>query len=102
MKKIALIFGTRPEAIKFAPLVLALRRDPVLSCRLCATGQHKEMLDQVFDAFDFKPDANLNLMRPNQTLAGLTARAIEGLDGWLTQEKPDLVLVQGDTTTAFT
>jgi len=101
MKKIALIFGTRPEAIKFAPVVLALRQSKTFECRVCATGQHKEMLDQVFDAFDFKPDANLNLMKPNQTLAGLTARAIEGLDAWLADEKPDLVLVQGDTTTAF-
>lgn len=101
MKKIAVIFGTRPEAIKLCPLVLALQRDPAFDCRVCVTGQHREMLHQVLDVFGVKPDADLDLMRPNQSLAGLTARAIEALDGFLTAERPDAVMVQGDTTTVL-
>jgi len=99
--KIALIFGTRPEAIKLAPVVLALRRTPGVETRVCVTGQHRQMLDQVLAAFAIKPDVDLNLMEPNQTLSRLTARAIEAIDRFLAEDRPDLVLVQGDTTTVF-
>jgi UDP-N-acetylglucosamine 2-epimerase (non-hydrolysing) len=101
MHKVTVIFGTRPEAIKVAPLILALRQNPAFSCRICVTGQHREMLDQVLQVFDIAPDSDLKLMRANQTLAVLTARAIESIDGELAKNKPDLVLIQGDTTTAF-
>lgn len=100
-KKIAVIFGTRPEAIKLCPVVLALRADPMFDCKVCVTGQHKEMLYQVLDVFGVKPDVDLALMRPNQTLGGLTARAIAALDEYLTNERPDVVMVQGDTTTVL-
>ena len=99
--KVAVIFGTRPEAIKLAPVVLALKADPSFQCRVCVTGQHRQMLDQVLDVFDIHPDADLNLMQPSQTLGGLTARGIQALDRYLAAEKPQLVLVQGDTTTVF-
>jgi UDP-N-acetylglucosamine 2-epimerase (non-hydrolysing) len=99
--KIAVIFGTRPEAIKLAPVILALRGDPRFQCRVCITAQHREMLDQVLDVFQIVPDTDLNLMRPNQTLSSLTASAITALDEYLVAEKPDLILVQGDTTTVF-
>ena len=101
MMKIVLVFGTRPEAIKLCPLVLALQKDPAFDCHVCVTGQHKEMLYQVLDVFGVKPDVDLALMRPNQSLAGLTARAITALDEYLENEKPDVVMVQGDTTTVF-
>lgn len=101
MKKICAIFGTRPEAIKLCPVVLALKADPAFDCRVCVTGQHKEMLQQVLDAFGVKPDIDLELMRPNQTLGGLTSRAIAALDDYLDKEKPDIVMVQGDTTTVL-
>lgn len=101
MKKIAVVFGTRPEAIKLCPVVLALKADPAFACKVCVTGQHKEMLYQVLDVFGVKPDVDLALMRPNQTLGGLTARAIAALDDYLEQEKPDIVMVQGDTTTVL-
>ncbi len=101
MHKIAVIFGTRPEAIKMAPLVLAFQRHPAVTCRVCVTGQHREMLDQVLQVFGIVPDVDLNLMRPNQGLGGLTARAVEAIDRYLADEKPDLVFVQGDTTTTF-
>ncbi len=99
--KISVIFGTRPEAIKLAPVILALRSDPRFQCRVCITAQHREMLDQVLDVFQIVPDTDLNLMRPNQTLSSLTASAITALDEYLAAEKPDLILVQGDTTTVF-
>lgn len=101
MKKIAVIFGTRPEAIKLCPVVLALRRNREFDCRVCVTGQHKEMLYQALDIFGVKADIDLALMRPNQSLASLTARAIAALDGYLEKEKPDVVMVQGDTTTVL-
>ena len=100
-KKISVIFGTRPEAIKLAPVVLLLKRSRFFSCRVCATAQHREMLDSVLDVFRIKPDVDLNVMRPHQSLAGLTCRLMGALDRYLTREKPALVLVQGDTTTAF-
>ena len=101
MKKISVIFGTRPEAIKLCPVVLALKADPAFDCKVCVTGQHKEMLYQVLDVFGVKPDVDLQLMRPNQTLGGLTSRAIAAIDEYLNEEKPDIVMVQGDTTTVL-
>ena len=101
MKKISVIFGTRPEAIKLCPVVLALQEDPAFDCKVCVTGQHKEMLYQVLDVFGVKPDIDLQLMRPNQTLGGLTSRAIAAIDEYLAIEKPDIVMVQGDTTTVL-
>src|SRR2546426_10076427 len=101
MYKITTIFGTRPEAIKLAPVVLALKAQSKVECRVCITAQHRHMLDQVLEAFDITPDADLHLMRQNQSLPDLTARAITALDRHLAGERPDLVLVQGDTTTMF-
>jgi UDP-N-acetylglucosamine 2-epimerase (non-hydrolysing) len=101
VSKVSVIFGTRPEAIKLAPVILALKNDPRLSCEVCVTAQHREMLDQVLDDFGIRPDVDLNLMEPNQTLAGLTARVVEAIDRSISKSKPDLVLVQGDTTTTF-
>jgi UDP-N-acetylglucosamine 2-epimerase (non-hydrolysing) len=102
MKKIAVIFGTRPDTIKMAPIILELQKDPksftVLSI---ATAQHRHMLDQVLQIFDIKPAYDLNIMRPKQTLATLTKNIIVSLDEILVLEKPDMVLVQGDTTTTF-
>jgi UDP-N-acetylglucosamine 2-epimerase len=95
------IVGTRPEAIKMAPVVRELaRRDSVRSL-LCGTGQHREMLSQVFDCFELRPDFDLAVMRPNQSLAGLTARLLEGLDEIVQETRPDFILAQGDTTTVL-
>jgi len=99
--KISVIFGTRPEAIKLAPVILALRKDRRFCCRICVTGQHRQMLDQVLEVFGIRPDVDLNLMQPSQSLAALTAGALRALDGYLASDKPDLVLVQGDTTTVL-
>src|SRR5262249_43605605 len=88
-------------AIKLAPVVLALKAHPAFDCRVCVTGQHRQMLDQVLEVFGITPDTDLNLMEPNQSLGRLTARAVEALDRYLAEEKPRLVLVQGDTTTVF-
>ncbi len=101
MKKVAVIVGTRPEAIKLAPVILALRQQQDIICRVWATAQHREMLDQVLDIFGIRPDIDLNLMAANQSLASLTARCIEELDQCIGRERPNLVLVQGDTTTVF-
>ena len=101
MPKISIIFGTRPEAIKLAPVILALKKDPRFSCEVCVTAQHREMLDQVLEAFGIKPDVDLDLMEANQTLAGLTARAVEAVDRYLAKFRPELLLIQGDTTTTF-
>ncbi len=96
------VVGTRPEAIKLAPIIHELgRRGPAFSCSVCLTAQHRLMLDQVLTLFGVVPDYDLNLMAPGQSLSQLTARAIEGLDGVFVREQPDVVLVQGDTTTAF-
>lgn len=100
-KTIAVIFGTRPEAIKLCPVVLALKANPAFECKVCVTGQHREMLHQVLDVFGVVPDKDLALMQPNQTLGGLTSRAIAALDEYLAEEKPDIVMVQGDTTTVL-
>jgi UDP-N-acetylglucosamine 2-epimerase (non-hydrolysing) len=101
IKKITVIFGTRPEAIKLCPVVLALKANPAFNCKVCVTGQHREMLQQVLDVFGVVPDKDLALMRPNQTLGGLTSRAIAAIDEYLAEEKPDIVMVQGDTTTVL-
>lgn len=101
MKKVALIFGTRPEAIKLFPLILMFREHPSLKPHVCVTGQHREMLDQILNEFGITPDVDLNLMQPNQTLSALTARTISAVDEYLCEQKPDMVLVQGDTTTVL-
>jgi UDP-N-acetylglucosamine 2-epimerase (non-hydrolysing) len=100
-KSILVFMGTRPEAIKMAPVVAALRGAPDLDCVVVATGQHKEMFQQVADQFGFTVDVNLDVMRPDQSLAELTARLMVGIDGCLEQRRPDLALVQGDTTTVL-
>jgi len=102
MKKVLCVFGTRPEAIKMAPVVHALKeRSPHVQPIVCVTGQHREMLDQVLDLFEIVPDIDLDLMEPNQTLASLSAKALRALDRVLLKLKPEVVLVQGDTTTAM-
>jgi UDP-N-acetylglucosamine 2-epimerase (non-hydrolysing) len=100
-QRIAVVFGTRPEAIKLAPVVHALERSPHLRPIPIVTAQHREMLDAVLELFAIRPLHDLDLCRPEQRLAGLTARVLEGLEPVLDAERPDLVLVQGDTTTTF-
>ena len=100
-RNVVVFMGTRPEAIKLAPVVAQLRGTPDLRCTVVATGQHKEMFRQVAEQFGFAVDEDLEVMRPNQTLAYLTARLVEGIDGLLEREKPDMALVQGDTTTVL-
>lgn len=100
-KNLLVFMGTRPEAIKLAPVVAALRASPDFECTVVATGQHKEMFSQVAEQFGFGVEANLDVMRANQTLAGLTARLMEGIDRWLESAHPDMALVQGDTTTVL-
>lgn len=102
LKKIIIVIGTRPEAIKMAPVILALKEEPWANVRVLATAQHRHMLDQVNDFFGIEPDIDLNIMRPNQALTTLTARLLLELDDVLQAEKPDAVLVQGDTTTVMT
>ena len=101
MQKVLVVFGTRPEAIKLCPVILALKDNPAFECRVCVTGQHREMLKQVLDVFRVVPDKDLALMRPDQTLGELTSRAIAAIDEYLTEDKPDIVMVQGDTTTVL-
>jgi UDP-N-acetylglucosamine 2-epimerase (non-hydrolysing) len=102
MKKILSVFGTRPEAIKMAPVIKALRQHPArFKSVVCVTAQHREMLDQVLDLFDIKPDYDLNIMKPGQSLHDVTANVLLGLRQVLEKEKPDLVLVHGDTTTTM-
>ena len=100
-RKILLVFGTRPEAIKMCPLVLELKKRPRFETLVCVTGQHREMLDQVLECFRVKPDYDLAIMQPGQTLFDITTKILEGLRGILQKEKPDVVLVHGDTSTAF-
>jgi len=95
------IFGTRPEAVKMAPVVQALQQQRGIDSIVCVTAQHREMLDQVLDLFQIQPDHDLNLMRPDQSLADLTAGILTSLDPVLAKENPDWVLVQGDTTTVM-
>lgn len=99
--KILSVIGTRPEAVKMAPVVRKLRETPGIESVVCATAQHRQMLDQVLDLFDITPDIDLDLMKPNQTLAGITAAIFERLDPVLASVKPDWVLAQGDTTTVM-
>lgn len=99
--KIMLIFGTRPEAIKMCPLVNEIRNHDELECVVCLTGQHKEMLQQVMDAFSICEDYNLDIMKKQQTLTTITSSIIEKLDVIIDKERPDIVLVHGDTTTSF-
>ena len=102
MKKIMLVFGTRPEAIKMAPLVKAFQfRESDFETTVCVTGQHREMLDQVLDIFEIVPDYDLNIMKPGQDLFDITARVLTGMRAVLDQAKPDVVFVHGDTTTSM-
>lgn len=100
-KRILLLFGTRPEAIKMCPLAHELSRRPGIQSRVCLTGQHREMLEQAVDAFGLRPDRRLEVMEENQTLSGLTARLLTQVTDLLREERPGMVLVHGDTTTAF-
>ncbi|MBO6132929.1 MAG: UDP-N-acetylglucosamine 2-epimerase (non-hydrolyzing) [Lachnospiraceae bacterium] len=101
MKKILVVFGTRPEAIKMCPLIIKIREQPNMECCVCLTGQHREMLLQVMDSFGIIEDYNLNVMKESQTLTFLTGRIISEFDKVLINEHPDLVLVHGDTTSSF-
>ena len=103
MKKILIIFGTRPEAIKLAPVIRQLKTyNSKIKLTVCVTAQHREMLDQALKIFDIYPDYDLNIMRKDQDLFEITEKTLSGLKGVLRREQPDIVLVQGDTTTAFT
>jgi len=99
--KILFIFGTRPEAIKMAPLIYELKNNNVFHVKVCVTAQHREMLDQVLNFFKIKPDYDLNIMKPNQSLFTITSDILKSLEPVLEREKPDIIFVQGDTTTAF-
>ena len=101
MKKVMLVFGTRPEAIKMCPLVLELKKRPELQTVVCVTGQHREMLEQVLRAFGVTPDFDLSVMQDRQTLFDVTGKVLDGMRAVLEREKPDCVLVHGDTTTTF-
>ena len=101
MIKVMSIFGTRPEAIKMAPLVKELERRKEIESIVCVTAQHREMLDQVLNTFDIKPDYDLNIMKQGQSLADVTTRALVGLEEVIKKVKPDIVLVHGDTTSTF-
>ena len=101
MKKIMLVFGTRPEAIKMAPLVKAIEADQELECVVAVSAQHREMLDQVLDLFEIKPQYDLNIMKANQTLSDITSGVLKGIEKAVLKEKPDMVLVHGDTSTTF-
>lgn len=99
--KVMSVFGTRPEAIKMCPLVKELEKTPAVESIVCLTGQHKEMLQQVIDIFGIRADYNLNIMRQKQTLTSITVSILEAMEPVLAQEKPDIVLVHGDTSTSF-
>lgn len=101
MKHIMVVMGTRPEAIKLCPLVRELKKHENFTVSVCSTGQHREMLDSALEAFSIKPDFDMDIMRTGQTLSDVTARILRRMEEILVAEKPDLVLVQGDTTTAF-
>ncbi|MGL6314528.1 non-hydrolyzing UDP-N-acetylglucosamine 2-epimerase [Vibrio sp. WXL103] len=100
-KKVLSVFGTRPEAIKMAPVVQALKDDKRFDAKVCVTGQHREMLDQVLDLFQITPDYDLDIMRPKQTLGQVTSNILQALDAVLEEFQPDVVLVHGDTATTF-
>jgi len=99
--KVLVVIGTRPEAIKLAPVVRRLRESTGFAVNVCATGQHRELLDQALRHFDLEPDHDLAVMTDGQSLAGLTSRTLEGMDGLFKRSAPDLVMVQGDTTSAM-
>ncbi len=100
--KVMSVFGTRPEAIKMAPLVLELEKyEDEIESVVCVTAQHRQMLDQVLEIFNITPDYDLDIMKDRQTLVGITARVLEGLDGVIKESKPDIILVHGDTSTSF-
>jgi UDP-N-acetylglucosamine 2-epimerase len=99
--KIMSVVGTRPEAIKMAPLILALKEEKNIESVLCVTAQHRSMLDQVLTLFDLTPDYDLNIMKPDQTISMITANVLLGMNEVLEKEKPDMVLVHGDTSTTF-
>lgn len=102
MKNIMLVFGTRPEAIKMCPLVKELKSREYLNVKVCVTGQHRQMLDQVLDTFEIVPDYDLSIMKSEQTLFDVTTNILNSIKKVLEKEKPDIVLVHGDTTTTFT
>lgn len=103
MKRVLLVFGTRPEAIKMAPLVLALKKySDLIETKVCVSAQHREMLDQVLDLFAIQPDYDLDIMQPNQDLYDVTGKILNGIKWVLSDYTPDMVFVHGDTTTAFT
>ena len=99
--KVLSIFGTRPEAIKMAPIIKEMEKCEYISQEVCVTAQHREMLDQVLDIFNITPDYDLNIMTKNQTLTDITINALKGLENILEKSKPDIILVHGDTTTTF-
>ncbi len=99
--KVMTVFGTRPEAIKMAPLAIELEKNPKIESIVCVTAQHREMLDQVMELFKLKADYDLDIMKERQSLLGITTRVLEGLDAVMKEAKPDIVLVHGDTTTSF-
>jgi len=101
-RKVMFIFGTRPEAIKFAPLILKMQKTDGLDVIVCVTGQHREMLYQVLELFNIEPDFDLSVMKTSQTLAEITIAIIKKIEPVLLNVKPDLILVHGDTTTSFT
>lgn len=102
MKKILIVFGTRPEAIKMAPLVKEFQKDiNSFETKVCVTAQHRQMLDQVLEIFDIKPDYDLNIMKPGQDLYDITSNVLIGMKSVLEDFKPDVVLVHGDTTTTL-
>jgi UDP-N-acetylglucosamine 2-epimerase (hydrolysing) len=101
MRKILTVFGTRPEAIKMAPVVQEFRKHRAIDARVCVTAQHRQMLDQVLHLFEIVPDYDLDVMRPDQSLADVTRSVLQGVDGVLARFEPDLVLVHGDTTTTL-
>ena len=101
MKKVLIVFGTRPEAIKMCPLVKELKTRKTLNTKVCVTGQHREMLQQVLDTFNVEPDYDLHVMKKRQTLFDVTHSILDGLREVMIKEKPDVVLVHGDTTTTF-
>ena len=99
--KVMTVFGTRPEAIKMAPLIKELENRDNIDSIVCVTAQHREMLDQVLEIFNINPDYDLNLMKSNQTLTSITANVLEELNTVINEVKPDIVLVHGDTTTTL-
>jgi UDP-N-acetylglucosamine 2-epimerase (non-hydrolysing) len=101
MIKVLSVFGTRPEAIKMAPVIEELEKRKEIESIVCVTAQHREMLDQVLDVFKIKPDYDLNIMEPDQTLSTITSKVLENLESVIITEKPDIVLVHGDTTTSM-